>query len=78
MLAATIISCGNTSGVKGDEARAETKIAENKITDPVCGMPKEADMQWTDYSLNRKDTVWFCSPHCKETYDKDPSKFTKK
>ncbi|HTO16204.1 MAG TPA: hypothetical protein VLZ83_10550 [Edaphocola sp.] len=41
--------------------------------DPVCKMVKTDD--WTEFTVNNSDTVWFCSPLCKEQYDADPSKF---
>ncbi len=44
-----------------------------KVTDPVCGMEKGSD--WTEYSVNGKDTTWFCSPHCKESFAKNPEKY---
>lgn len=44
-----------------------------KVTDPVCGMEKGSD--WTEYTVNGKDTTWFCSPHCKEIYAKNPEKY---
>ena len=44
--------------------------------DPVCNMPKGDD--WTEYSVVGSDTTWFCSPHCKETFDADPAKYAKK
>lgn len=48
----------------------------NAKVDPVCGMA-EGDIAYTDYSLMENDTVWFCSPHCKEQFDKDPAKYAK-
>jgi YHS domain-containing protein len=44
--------------------------------DPVCGMEK--DNTWTEYSVTGTDTTWFCSPHCKETFAKNPEKYSKK
>ena len=35
-------------------------------TDPICGMERTAE--WTEYTANGNDTVWFCSATCKETY----------
>jgi YHS domain-containing protein len=46
-------------------------------TDPVCGMA-EGDIAYTDFSVYQSDTTWFCSPHCKESFDKDPAKYVKK
>lgn len=51
------------------------QIAEGPV-DPVCHMPKGDD--WTEFSVVDKDTTWFCSPHCKKTFDKDPEKYTVK
>lgn len=48
----------------------------NAKTDPVCGMA-EGDMAYTDFSVQGSDTTWFCSPHCKEQFDKDPAKYAK-
>lgn len=44
--------------------------------DPVCDMDRNS--LWTEFSVNNSDTTWFCSPHCKETFDKDPSKYLSK
>jgi YHS domain-containing protein len=44
--------------------------------DPVCGMEK--DNTWTENSVTGTDTTWFCSPHCKETFAKNPEKYRKK
>lgn len=48
----------------------------NAKTDPVCDMT-EGDIAYTDYSVYQQDTVWFCSPHCKEQFDKEPAKYIK-
>jgi YHS domain-containing protein len=42
-------------------------------TDPVCGMEK--DSTWEDYSLNNHDTVWFCSPTCKQAFEGNRKKY---
>lgn len=41
--------------------------------DPVCKMEKTAE--WTEYSVSNSDTTWFCSPHCKESFAKNPEKY---
>lgn len=46
------------------------------LKDPVCGMEK--DSTWTEHIVNGTDTSWFCSPHCKETFAKNPEKYLKK
>ena len=55
---------------------ASTEAAGPK--DPICDMVKGAD--WTEFSVNAatNDTTWFCSPVCKETFDKDPAKYAVK
>lgn len=87
-LALTFAACGNsnTSEEKAatapaeqnamTEQSAETAKNPNAVVDPVCNMEKQAD--WDQYTVLQGDTTWFCSPHCKETFDKDPAKFAKK
>lgn len=58
------------------EAASHQHKAGAKV-DPVCGMA-EGDIAYTDFSLYQNDTTWFCSPHCKEEFDKDPAKYVKK
>lgn len=61
------------------EPATETTAQQPKtaaVKDPVCGMDK--DDAWTEYSVNNTDTTWFCSPHCKETFAKNPEKYNKK
>jgi YHS domain-containing protein/uncharacterized membrane protein YraQ (UPF0718 family) len=42
--------------------------------DPVCGMSVDPDR--AEYrSLQKGETYYFCSAHCKETFDKDPGKY---
>lgn len=42
--------------------------------DPVCKM--ERTENWTEFSVYEgKDSVWFCSLHCKEEFDKNPTKY---
>ncbi len=43
--------------------------------DPICQM--ERDTAWTEYSVHNGDTTWFCSEHCKKTFDANPDKYTK-
>lgn len=84
-LAVTFAACGNNNTAEKAAAPATDMAAETKNEapadpnapkDPVCGMDKMAD--WDQYSVHNGDTTWFCSPHCKETFDKDPAKFAKK
>lgn len=78
-----IWSCSNSTKTSSDsgqgmkmETSAKPAKANAKI-DPVCGMP-EGDIAYTDFSVIQKDTTWFCSPHCKEQFDKNPAKYAKK
>ncbi|HET8574202.1 MAG TPA: hypothetical protein VFL76_10055 [Edaphocola sp.] len=77
------VSCQNknTEGQKASDNNMKMGSAQtvkpNAKVDPVCGMP-QGDIAYTDFSVVQKDTVWFCSPHCKEQFDKDPAKYTKK
>jgi YHS domain-containing protein len=66
-----LVACGN--GVnQEDMPNVETSNAtDHKIAaadaDPICKMGKEAS--WTDYAVKASgDTVWFCSPTCKDAY----------
>ena len=46
-----------------------------KVKDPVCGMeidPKSA----AGKSEYKGQTYYFCSPGCKNTFDKNPEKYT--
>lgn len=46
----------------------------NKPVDPVCNMevePTETTLQ----SEHNGQTVYFCSPHCKQTFDSKPDSF---
>jgi xanthine dehydrogenase accessory factor len=40
---------------------------------PVCGMEIEEHSQFKS-KLDGK-TIYFCCPHCKSRFDKDPAKF---
>lgn len=76
------MSCqnNNSAGQKASDSNMKTEAAKtnpNAKVDPVCGMP-QGDIAYTDFSIVQNDTVWFCSPHCKEQFDKDPSKYAKK
>jgi YHS domain-containing protein len=43
-------------------------------TDPVCGMQIDEKTATVKSKVNGK-TVYFCCPHCKSNFEKDPSKF---
>lgn len=67
----------NTGDMHNHDMNAEgsSKIAEGPI-DPVCDMAKGDN--WTEFTVTGSDTTWFCSPHCKKSFDKDPAKYTAK
>lgn len=78
------MACQNNNATTGDKTTDNSMKMEagqttnpNAKVDPVCGMP-EGDIAYTDFSVAQSDTVWFCSPHCKEQFDKDPAKYAKK
>jgi len=81
-----LLSACNAS-VKHEDPNEETKAGTEtpqatapktaKAVDPVCSMEKEDD-SWTEFTVTGTDTTWFCSPHCKETFDKAPEKYLKK
>lgn len=78
-----VMSCNNSSKVQtlsGNEVKTEVSSKPAKVNakiDPVCGMP-EGSIAYTDFSVYQSDTTWFCSPHCKKEFDKDPAKYVKK
>lgn len=73
--ALTWASCSQNSH-NNDEHHTDQKHAESNIdapVDPVCKMIK--DDTWTEFTVSANDTTWFCSPHCKEMFDKNPEKY---
>jgi YHS domain-containing protein len=44
--------------------------------DPVCGMVRTNS--WTNYSLYKGDTVWFCAAVEKKAFDAAPEKYAAK
>jgi YHS domain-containing protein len=49
-----------------------------KPIDPVCAMRMNGNFKWTDYSVFKSDTVWFCNPKCKLLFDANPMRYEKK
>jgi len=74
------MACGNNNTAEQagthdhTDMQASTSNDPNAVVDPVCGMT-EGDIAYTDFSVYQSDTVWFCSPHCKDEFDKDPAKY---
>ena len=55
---------------------SQTGYAGNKpYIDPVCKMPR--DSSWTDYTIYKNDTLWFCSEGCKMAFSARPEKYIK-
>lgn len=81
---AAIFTACNSAPEQNTTNQAEPPATENEISepvavgpvDPVCKMQKDAT--WTEYSVQGTDTTWFCSEHCKEAFQKDPSKYIDK
>ncbi len=44
------------------------------VKDPVCGMNVD-EKKATDKSLYQGRTYYFCSPGCKQAFDKEPQKY---
>ncbi len=45
-----------------------------KVKDPVCGMEVDKDKPAAT-SEHMGQTYYFCSPSCKESFDKEPMKY---
>jgi len=46
------------------------------VKDPICGMMIESTKA-AGSSLYQGKTIYFCSPGCKATFDKNPAKYGK-
>lgn len=69
-------ACNNASETEHKVEEVPTEIAANQEIDPVCNMVKTD--AWTLSSVVENDTIHFCSPVCKEVFDKNPSEYLKK
>lgn len=53
--------------------------ASDLAVDPVCGMTVEkasaSNTLPAPVNMQGEDTIYFCSPECKATFEKDPSRF---
>jgi YHS domain-containing protein len=80
-IAATgLTACNNTHTPKSTTtatpmAAASANDKKGKITDPVCGMEK--DSTWTDNTVYKGDTVWFCSAREKQAFLDNPKRYVK-
>ena len=76
-----ILSCGSEPKTS-EEPQTTSPVSgpiENKTTaqiDPVCEMEK--DNTWTDFTVYKQDTIWFCSEGCKKAFEARPEKYVKK
>ncbi|MCW4031672.1 MAG: YHS domain-containing protein [Candidatus Bathyarchaeota archaeon] len=53
------------------------KEARATVKDPVCGMEIETATAY-DKIEHAGRTFYFCSKHCKEEFEKNPKKYSKK
>jgi YHS domain-containing protein len=80
VMALSMAACNEKASTKEETKEATTPVATAKehtgpvIKDPVCGMKME-DEKWTEFSVTGTDTSWFCSPHCKDQFVKNPAKY---
>lgn len=84
IMALSLAACQNKTETSTETKTVETTTATEtatpattaaaKIVDPVCGMPMEGE-KYTEFTANGADTTWFCSPHCKDQFDKNPEKY---
>lgn len=53
-----------------------TPVIADKLPDPVCEMPY--DTAYKEWAVYKTDTLHFCSPTCKEVFEKNPEKYMAK
>jgi YHS domain-containing protein len=85
ILALAFASCQSSEAPKTAVAPAEAAapatpeaaapVAASADIDPVCGMVR--DSTWTDYTLYKGDTVWFCAAPEKTAFLANPEKYMK-
>lgn len=80
-LAGILMACGSPSGQQPATTTEDTTVttavaANGKPGDPVCEMPY--DTSYTEFSVHKGDTVYFCSATCKGVFDKNPEKYAAK
>lgn len=69
-----LASCNSgTESADTAQQQATPENATAKVLDPVCKMEK--DNTWTETSESHGYIFYFCSPICKEQFDKDPHKY---
>lgn len=74
-----VTSCTETATTPGtatnhDSAAPAAIVASDyTVIDPVCGMVR--DSTWTDYTLYKGDTVWFCAAPEMRAFVANPDKY---
>lgn len=81
-----VASCGEGTTAGNTEKGDNTDMKHNSTpnadikaqvlagkTDPICEMEKDAS--WTDYSVYKGDSVWFCGEGCKKAFEARPEKY---
>ncbi|MFC1523264.1 YHS domain-containing protein [Thermodesulfobacteriota bacterium] len=67
--------CGGGKEKHNDHSHGESQ--GGKKIDPVCNM--EVDPETAEHKSDYKGkTVFFCSAHCREKFEKDPESFAEK
>lgn len=69
-------ACNNATNTEHHVEATPAEVAANQEIDPVCNMVKTD--AWTLSSVVENDTIHFCSPVCKEVFDKNPAEYIKK
>ena len=67
----------NRKAAKSDPKAAVKKsdTAKKIFKDPICGMDVDATLPGVLKSEYEGKTYYFCSSHCKKTFDQDPGKY---
>jgi YHS domain-containing protein len=75
LISASSYSCGNSEATSTHEMSSTKKASTdpNAVLDPVCKMVKTDE--WTETAESHGETYYFCSPVCKESFEKDPHKY---
>jgi len=75
-----LCSCGNSGKTKiasTRETHSTVVVTDTEgFVDPVCGMIK--DSTWTDFTIYKGDTVWFCAESEKKAFERNPAKYESK
>ena len=80
------VACGNGKTENKDAGSEQQPAAEQPAVnssvaeaaaagkiDPICEMEKDAS--WTEFSVHKGDTIWFCGEGCKQAFDARPEKY---